>query len=139
VLVYLFFNRKVVLSKEIVEHKASGGVIDVKVAVRIKNISKKTVRDLIIHDLIPPNSLKITPIGPKQGRIYKAYDGMRITWRESVLEPSDEIILMYEIKSKIGIVGGIDLKSAYCTFTYEGKEHKRKSNPLVLRLQKTGK
>ena len=41
---------------------------------------------------------------------------MLISWKEEELNPNDEIIVMYEVKSKIGIVGNFELENASVKF-----------------------
>lgn len=136
IFLFLYLNRKIVISKEVVEHKLIGGFVDVKIALKIKNVSKKVLKDLVIVDNIPAHALKVSSLGPKEGKISKVSNGLSITWREVELQPNDEILLMYEIKSKLGIVGSIDLHPASCSFaSTEGKSYKKKSNSLVLNIK----
>ncbi len=136
IFLFLYLNRKIVISKEVVEHKLVGGFVDVKIALKIKNVSKKVLKDISIVDYVPAHALKVSSIGPKEGRIGKVADGLSITWKEVELQPNDEILLMYEIKSKLGIVGNINLHPAICSFTSEeGKSYKKKSNSLILNIK----
>jgi hypothetical protein len=134
IIIFLYFNRKVVVSKEVVEHKVSSGFVDVKIAVRIRNISKKILNNLVITDSVPAHALKVSSIGPKEGKITTGYNGLNITWRETELQPNDEILLMYEIKSKLGIVGSIELTPARLTFNVDKKNYRKNSNSLVLNI-----
>ncbi len=133
---FFYLNRKLVISKEVVEHKVVGGFVDVKIALKIRNVSKKVLKDLVIVDYVPAHALKVSSIGPKEGKIGRSDNGLSITWREVELQPNDEILLMYEIKSKLGIVGSIGLRSASCSFnSAEGKSYKKKSNSLILNIK----
>ncbi|MCL4400602.1 hypothetical protein M1316_01335 [Candidatus Parvarchaeota archaeon] len=133
--IFLYLNRKISISKEVVEHKVVGGFVDVKIALKIKNVSKKSINDLEISDFVPPHALKVSSVGPKAGRISKVADGLSISWKETDLQPNDEVLLMYEMKSKVGIIGSINLKPAICLFRVGNKELKRKSNSLILNIR----
>ena len=135
ILLVMYFNRKVVVSKEVIERRASGGFIDVKLAIRVKNISKKPLTELTITDSAPQTALKVSMIGPKEGKVERTSHGMRFVWKELELSAGDELILMYEIKSKIGIVGSVNLSPAECTFKYGNKRHSKKSNSLILNIR----
>ncbi len=135
VAVFLYLNRKVVISKEVVEHKVVGGFVDVKIALKIRNVSRKAVTSLSVVDAVPPNALKISSVGPKEGRITKSAGSMAIKWSEGDLQPNDEIMLVYEMKSKLGIVGSINLGKAEVSFTSEDKRYRRRSNSLVLNIK----
>ncbi len=132
---FLYLNRKLVVSKEVVEHKVVGGFVDVKIALKIRNVSRKAITSLTVTDAIPPNALKVSSSGPKEGKIFKTSGNMLIKWSESDLQPGDEIMVMYEIKSKLGIIGSINLGPAEALFIFGGKKHKKKSNSLVLNIK----
>ncbi len=135
IIIFLYFNRKVTFRKEVIEHKAVDGVIDVKIALRLKNIARKRIHGIEIVDSIPPNSLKIAKAGQKEGKVTKHGDMMKISWKEEELNPGDEIIVMYEVKSKIGIVGNFELDKADSKFYLNGKAYSKKSNSLVLHIK----
>ncbi len=135
VVIFLYFNRKVVFKKEVIEHKAVNGFIDIKIALRVKNVSRKKIQDINIEDEIPPNSLKISKAGQKEGKITKHGEKMIISWKEEELSPSDEVIVMYEVKSKIGIVGNFELGKANLTFEIGGRSYKESSNSIILHIK----
>ena len=135
IIILLYFNRKVVFKKEVIEHKAVDGFIDIKIALRLKNISRKKIYAVEIEDEIPPNSLKISKAGQKEGRITKHGNSIKISWKEDELNPTDEIIVMYEVKSKIGIVGNFELGKAEAKFDLNGKNYRKSSNSLVLHIK----
>ena len=135
IIILLYFNRKVVFKKEVIEHKAVEGFIDIKIALRLKNISRKKIYAVEIEDEIPPNSLKISKAGQKEGRITKHGNSIKISWKEDELNPTDEIIVMYEVKSKIGIVGNFELGKAEVKFDLNGKNYRKSSNSLVLHIK----
>jgi hypothetical protein len=60
---------------------------------------------------------------------------MLISWKEEELNPNDEIIVMYEVKSKIGIVGNFELDKANVKFDFNGRNYKKNSNSLVLHIK----
>ncbi len=135
IIISLYFNRKVTFKKEVIEHKAVDGFIDIKIALRLKNISRKKIYGMEIEDSIPPNSLKVSKAGQKEGKVTKHGDSMKISWKEEELNPGDEIIVMYEVKSKIGIIGNFELDSAKVKFDFNGKNYLKKSNSLVLHIK----
>ena len=134
-IIFIYLNRKIVVSKEVVEHMVSAGIVDVKIALKVRNVSKKQLRDLVLVDTLPANALKISTVGPKEGKVSKSLRGMSVTWREADLSQSDEMLFMYEIKSKIGLVGSINLGPAECQFKMDNKVFKKKSNSLILNIR----
>lgn len=134
-IIFLYFNKKVVFKKEVIEHRAVEGFIDVKIALRLKNVSRKKIYGIELEDEIPPNSLKIAKAGQKEGKITKHGSKMLISWKEEELNPNDEIIVMYEVKSKIGIVGNFELEKASVKFDFNGKNYRKGSNSLILHIK----
>ncbi len=134
-IIFLYFNRKVAFKKEVIEHKAVDGFIDIKIALRLKNISRKKIYGIELEDEIPPNSLKVAKAGQKEGKITKHGNKMLISWKEEELNSNDEIIVMYEVKSKIGIVGNFELGKASVKFDFNGRNYKKNSNSLVLHIK----
>ncbi len=135
IVLVLYLNRKVVIRKEVIEHKSVDGFIDVKIALRVRNVSSRPVSDIEVEDQIPENSLKVSNSGQKEGKISKVNGSLKISWKEKDLNPKDEVILMYEIKSKIGIIGKMTLKPASAKFSYNGKHYGRRSNSLILNIK----
>ena len=68
---FLIFSRKVKFVKEVVEHRAVDGFIDVKLALRLRNISRTVIKSIEISDVLPPNSLKVSITGQKEGWDYR--------------------------------------------------------------------
>lgn len=134
IVLFFYFNRKAVLKKEVVEHKSTEGFIDVKIALRLKNISKHPLTNIEIIEPVPLNALKVSNAGQKEGKISRVNGALRVSWKEQELNPKDEVILMYEIKSKIGIIGSMTLKPATVKFKSNGRAYQRKSNSLILNV-----
>ena len=135
IILFFYFNRKVEVVKEVVKHEASSGFIDVKVSLKVKNVSNKVIEDINLSDLTPMNALKVSIIGPREGVIQKTVDGLKLVWKEARLNPKDEFIVMYELRSKIGIVGKMELNPAVCKFRFNGNIYKRKSNSIILNIR----
>ncbi len=79
--------------------------------------------------------MKVAKAGQKEGKITKHGNKMLISWKEEELNPNDEIIVMYEVKSKIGIVGNFELDKASAKFDLNGKSYKKSSNSLILHIK----
>ncbi|MCW1301626.1 MAG: hypothetical protein OH316_00615 [Candidatus Parvarchaeota archaeon] len=135
VILFFYFNRKVEVVKEVVKHEASSGFIDVKISIKVKNVSNKAIENIDLFDITPKSALKVSMIGPREGVIQKTVDGLKLLWKENRLNPGDEFIVMYELKSKIGIVGSVQLNPAVCKFKLNGNIYKRKSNSIILNIR----
>ncbi len=135
IILFFYFNRKVEVVKEVVKHTASSGFIDVKISLKVRNVSNKPIEDIDLWDIMPPSALKVSMVGPREGIVQKTVDGLKLVWKETHLNPNDEFIVMYELRSKIGIVGKMQLNPAVCRFKFNGNIYKRKSNSIILNIR----
>ncbi|MBT3303996.1 hypothetical protein HN592_01805 [Candidatus Woesearchaeota archaeon] len=120
--------------------KDEGGISMLKVRLKLKNISEKTVSDVKIYDAIPhlagyvqeEHVGSLTPI-----KVLKhQHKGTLIKWEIPVLEGFEERIISYKIQAQLKILGGLTLPAASGRFkTLKGKDRFSKSNIFKLLLK----
>jgi hypothetical protein len=133
---YLLLRSPVVAIKEAVAIAHREGVSDIKVRVFVKNRSAKLIQGIQVTDRVPslaevlkhesPGSMSPTKlaVSDKQGTLLR--------WDLEVLEPFEERILTYQVKSKLKIIGRMRLPNAKIRFTAGGKERAVYSNNIEL-------
>ncbi|MBW2988381.1 hypothetical protein DRJ48_04670 [Candidatus Woesearchaeota archaeon] len=133
-LFYLFMRSPLVITKEakVLEVK-DGAISELKVLLHLKNRTKKSLMDIRIADRVPHIATvdKEFDIGTiKPDKIVKdSRGGTLIKWTIPCLEPYEERIISYRIKSRLQVLGGFVLPSAMAKFkTPGGAELKTKSN-----------
>ncbi len=139
-MVYFLYRSPVVIKKEsIVVGSSEDGVSEMKVLLHIRNRSQDLIENLTVTDLIPSiaTHVKETHIGTLAPTkiLRHAKKGTIIKWEMEALEPFEERIITYRLKSKIAIVGGFTLPSAKIKFeTEKGRERVVRSNKSLVSL-----
>jgi hypothetical protein len=133
---YLLLRSPIIAVKEAVGIAHHEGVSDIKVRVFVRNRSAKIVQNIVVTDRVPslaevqridsPGSIPPSKIGvsDKQGTLLR--------WDLDVLEPFEERVLTYKVKSKLKIIGRMRLPNARLRFTSAGRERTIYSNNIEL-------
>ena len=141
VILYFTLRSSLTLTKTAeVFKKEEGSISMLKVRLKLKNISEKTISDVKIYDAIPhlagyvreEHVGSLTPI-----KILKhQHKGTLIKWEIPVLEGFEERIISYKIQAQLKILGGLRLPAASGRFkTLKGKARFAKSNIFKLMLK----
>jgi hypothetical protein len=133
---YLLMRSPLVAVKEAVAVAHSDGVSNIKVRVFVKNRSAKAMQHIQVTDKVPslvdvlktesPGSLAPSKIAVSEKQ------GTLLRWELDELEPFEERILTYQVKSKLKIIGRMKLPNARIRFTYKNKERAVYSNNIEL-------
>jgi hypothetical protein len=133
VMVYFLYRSPVIVKKEsIVAGSAEEGISEIKVLLHIRNRSSELIENLSLTDLIPSiaDLVKEENIGSlSPSKVLKHHKkGTIIKWEFEVIEPFEERIISYRIKTKITILGGFTLPKAKMKFLKKDTERIVKSN-----------
>ena len=114
---YFLFRSPIVVRKVIVNVGMSeGGVAEAKVVVRVKNRSAKQITNIEVTDNVPhiAHVEKELSIGSMQPHAILQHPkrGIMIKWAIDALEPGDERVLSYKMKSRLAILGEFNLPAA---------------------------
>ena len=117
VVLYFFFRSPLVVRKSIANVGMSdGGISEAKVVVRVKNRSPKQIANIEVMDNVPhiANVEKEISIGSMQPHAILKHPkkGILIKWNIETLEPGDERVLSYKMKSRLSILGEFNLPAA---------------------------
>lgn len=133
---YLLLRSPVVALKEAVAMAHHDGVSDIKVRVFVKNRSAKVVQGIQVTDRVPsladvlktesPGSLSPSKVAVSEKQ------GTLLRWDLEVLEPFEERILTYQVKSKLKIIGRMKLPNAKIRYVFNAKERVVYSNNIEL-------
>ncbi|MEM3374661.1 MAG: hypothetical protein QXE31_05585 [Candidatus Woesearchaeota archaeon] len=139
VLIYFIYRSPVVVKKEaIITGKNSEGISNMKVLIHIRNRSQDLIEKIEIKDLVPTIAEFIeeerhgTLMPSKVIRNDKK--GTVLKWELDALEPFEERLITYRLKSKIVVVGGLTLPNAKIKFEVKGKQRSIKSNKCEVSL-----
>ncbi len=138
---YYVLRSPMVISKTaIIIGRKHGGISDLSVRVNIVNRGKVSLSDVIITDKVPnlldmykefeEGTLRPTSIlkHEKKGTIVK--------WSIRALEPGEERIIHYKVKTRLSIIGSLSLPITVAKFRVEGRQRLRiiGSNRLVVKV-----
>lgn len=117
IILYFVFRSPIVVRKSIANVTMSeGGISDAKVVVRIKNRSGTQLSNIEVIDNAPhiAHVEKELTIGSMQPHAILQHPkrGVIIKWTLEILEPGDERVLSYKMKSRLPILGELNLPAA---------------------------
>ncbi|MBC8500352.1 MAG: hypothetical protein ISS25_01665 [Nanoarchaeota archaeon] len=137
IVLYYVLRSPVVITKEaLISGSREEGVEHLKIRLFVKNRSRKTVENVTVFDRVPG----IAEFVKKKvlGTLYpekitkQEKKGTLIKWNLENLEPFEERIITYEIKSKLKIIGNISLPTASVRFIDNNKEKRMYSQRVVV-------
>ena len=121
--------------------KTKDGVSEIKVRIYLKNRTRNALNNLKVVDRIPSIAEieKKARLGSMEPvNIGKSKKGTVVRWELDILEPYEERIITYKIKSKLKLIGGIRLPAAKTRFDAgKGKERITHSKGINL-IQREG-
>lgn len=117
VVLYFLFRSPIVVRKGIASVGMSeGGISEAKVVVRVKNRSANQIANIEVMDNLPhiAHVEKELSIGSMQPHAVLRHPkgGIIIRWAIETLEPGDERVLSYRMKSRLAILGEFNLPAA---------------------------
>jgi hypothetical protein len=121
---YYFFRSPIIIQKsafKLSEGEANGeGINDLKIRLYVKNRSNKVIEQVKLVDRIPSTievekDFHLGTIRPDK-LLKNPPKPTKAVWNIPALEPFEERIITYRIRSKLSIVGGVTLPSAYVKF-----------------------
>lgn len=117
IILYFVFRSPIVAKKSIANVGMSeGGISGAKVVIRIKNRSGSQIANIEVMDHLPhiAHVEKELSIGSMQPHAVLQHPkrGLIIKWNLEMLEPGDERVLSYRMKTRLPILGEFSLPSA---------------------------
>ena len=117
IVLYFVFRSPIVVRKGIANVGMSeGGISDAKIVVRVKNRSPNQITNIEVLDHVPhiAHIEKELSIGSMQPHAVLKHPkgGLIIKWTIETLEPGDERVLSYRMKSRLSILGEFNLPAA---------------------------
>ena len=118
-----------------IKYYEDGTFSGARVMIHLKNKTRETLRNVKVIEMLP----EITHYEHKSvegsiepSSVRKLDHTMKVLWTIDELSPSEERIVVYHIRSRLGVVGVITLPAAKITFDKVGKKQVVYSNTLTL-------
>ena len=121
---YYKFRNPIVIRKDTSQViTKEGGIVGLKVLIHLRNRTKRTLENIAVIDTVPSlvqveKEFEIGTLPPT--KITKQSNSMTsLHWDISDLEALEERIITYQIKSKLSLLGGMNLPAAVIKYTTE--------------------
>ncbi len=137
VLFYLLVRSPVLLHKAAVTSTGKEGALhEIKIALEVKNRSKKVVKHLKVMDFIPgiadlDKRLELGTLKPD--KVVSGKKGTKVIWKIAELDPLEHRIITYKVRTKLNVLGTFKLPRAEAEFSKKPGKHK-KAYSNILRL-----
>lgn len=93
---------------------------ELKILLHIRNKKDKEIKDVRVIDMIPNLVIPTKEFGTlKPSRVQKGSSGMRFIWEIPILEPGEERIISYKVRTKLHVFGKLELPPASVQHTDE--------------------
>lgn len=134
---YYLFRSPVILKKTAtVIATKEGGISELKVIIEIVNRSKKQVKKIKLIDTVPriaqlAHDYDVGTLKP-DNVVKHEKKGTLVKWSIDSIDPGEERVISYKVKSKLSILGGVTLPSAAAKFEF-GKRHRtaNSNSPII--------
>ena len=135
VIVYFIFRSPVLVRKEAqIKGGDSDGVSELRIRLHVKSRGARAVNNLHVVDRITSMAdiAKETALGTLQPTkiVKKPNHGTLVRWDLDTLEPFEERIISYTVKTKLKLIGDVYLPAAKVKFDQHGRERTAYSNEV---------
>jgi hypothetical protein len=140
IILYFILRSPIVCAKDVHLIPSKEGVSDIKIKIHVKNRTSLKLINIRVIDRIPAiaelvHSDKVGTLNPTKV-IRDSRKGIIVRFDMHQLDPFEERIITYNIKSKLKIVGGLSLGPAKVKFeTGKGIERKTFSNEINIKTR----
>jgi len=120
---------------------SEGALSEVKVVLEVKNTSSKPLKEVTVHDLIPAYATLLKTGEREEGEVESAHphkvshlkEGIKLSWPLMDLDAKEQRVMVYRLKAKLNILGGISLPRATVEFNrHKGRRGKAYSGVFKL-------
>ena len=136
--VYFVFRSPIaVLKRASVIGSHEGGITELKIVVELVNRGNKIARHISVIDLVPKladvvKEFKETMLAPSKITPHE-HSGTLVRWDIDLMEPKEHRIVMYKIRTKLHVIGGMSLPVAAVRYVIDGRERESVSNAPEVR------
>jgi len=135
---FWYFTRKMIITREVIDHKFYQGFTELKLQIHIKNPSMQDYKEVIIRDVLPAFVKEVKEFGTAQGSVQKHGKHRVVQWELKELKAGQEHVFNYKIRTSVEILGKMIFPKAIVTFyDHTGKIHTEVSGPLVVEVQES--
>ena len=130
---YFIYRNPLVIRKESKDvKKKEGGIFSLKVILHVKNRSNKRIKNIELNETLPDiaeleKDIYIGTLKPTK-LLKHEKKGYIIRWDIDSLDVGEERVLSYKIRTKLPVLGDLNLPVTTAKFRYNNKDMKANSN-----------
>lgn len=109
--------RALSITKEVIRQKVSPTTLEASLGIHVKNLSDRTIRDVVLVDSLPGMAKPAEFDTAKPADVKKEGGRTVIEWMLGELKPREERVITYRMHTAVGVVGLITLPAATVRFT----------------------
>ena len=132
---YWYFTRKMWIKKELIDYKRHSGFMDLKIQLRLKNLTNKELLNVKAFDPIPAFIKEVRDYGTIPGKIKKREGRKVVEWDVGDLKPKEERVFSYKVRTSLEVLGNINFTPAEVEFSDEKGKGSAKSNVLTIAVK----
>ena len=115
--------------------RTNGGVSEMSVVLHVRNRGKVRISDIEVTEIIPSiisieRDVAIGSLQPTKIMQHEKKGTTIVKWNLEILDPSEERVLSYRIKTRLSILGSFSLPAAVAVFKHNNKTYTSSSNML---------
>jgi len=130
-----YLTRKIDVKKELVSHKRHPSFLDLKIQIKIRNLTNKELKRVKITEPLPAFVKEVRDYGTVPGRVVKKGKQKVITWEIEKLNPKEERVLSYTIRTSIVVLGNIIFPPTKVEFRDDKMIREEASNALTIQIE----
>ncbi len=134
IILYYLTRAPIIFYKSLERYYFKGGYLYLVLNLTIKNRSRRTLKNVVVKEYLPAASEPVIDdlyLSPKTAKTKK---GILLKWELNDLEPKDERLLVYKVKFKLRIFGGVKFSPSELYYVKGNKTYKLISNELFVKL-----
>lgn len=123
--------RALSVTKEVIRQKISPTTLEASISVHVKNLSDRTIRDVVLVDALPGMARPLEFTTAKPANVKKEENKTLMEWTLGDLKPREERVITYTMHTTFGVVGLIALPVATVRFTGADGKRRHTSSGVV--------
>ena len=131
-----YLTRKVTIKKELVDYKRYPGFMDLKIQLKVRNLTNNELRNVKVSDMLPAFVKEVRDYGTIPGEVKKKGKSKMVVWEIESIKPREERVLSYKIRTSLEVLGNITFAPAKVEFKdINGNKVEEFSNTLSLEVE----
>jgi hypothetical protein len=131
-----YLMREVSVKKELVSYVRHPGFMDLKIQIKIKNLTGKVLKNVNVIEPLPAFIKEVRDYGTIPGELKKKKGRKSIVWEIDSLNPKEERVLSYKVRTSVEVLGSVNFEPTEINYKDDkGTKKKGYSNVLSIEIE----